>query len=186
MPFYFSSCAIPEVLVIETQVIADDRGFFMETYKQSEFAAHGIGGPFNQCNQSKSAHGTLRGLHYQKNPKAQAKLVRALRGEVYDVAVDLRRGAPTYGKWVGVTLSEKNKKALYVPTGFAHGFCVISEEAEVFYSTNNEYSPEYEAGVLWSDPELAIAWPITEPRLSTRDRTWPPLRKADNNFVYQA
>ena len=184
MPFRFNACPIPEVVLIEPRVIADDRGFFMETYKQSEFAVNGITGPFIQCNESKSAHGTLRGLHYQKNPKAQAKLVRVLRGEVYDVAVDLRRGAPTYGRWVGVTLSSENKRMLYVPGEFAHGFCVLSEEADVFYLTSNEYSPDHEAGVLWNDPDLAIAWPIRGPRLSARDRAWPPLRNADNNFIY--
>jgi len=184
MPFHFSSSAIADVVVIEPPVIADNRGFFMETYKQSEFAAHGIRSLFIQCNQSQSARGTLRGLHYQKNPKAQAKLVRVFRGEVYDVAVDLRRGAPTYGKWVGVTLSAENKKILYVPAGFAPGFCVTSDEAEVFYSTSNEYSPECEAGVMWNDPELSIPWPIAQPRLSARDRSWPPFHKADHNFEY--
>jgi dTDP-4-dehydrorhamnose 3,5-epimerase len=185
MPFRFSSTSIPEVYVIEPSVFADERGFFMETYKQSDFAVRGIADTFTQCNHSKSAHGTLRGLHYQKNPRAQGKLVRVVLGEIYDVVVDLRRGGPTYGRWVGETLSRDNRKMVYVPRGFAHGFCVISEEAEVLYSSTDEYAPEHEAGVLWSDPELGITWPISEPQLSARDRAWPPLRDADNNFTYR-
>lgn len=182
MPFRFTPTAIAEVIVIEPQVFPDERGFFMETYKRSEFVAQGIDESFVQCNQSRSGRGTLRGLHYQKNPKAQAKLVRALSGEVYDVVVDLRRGMPTYGKWIGATLSAENKKMLYVPAGFAHGFCVTSAEAEIYYMTTAEYAPEAEAGVIWNDPELEIEWPIAEPELSYRDRSWPPLKFADNNF----
>lgn len=184
MPFRFTPTAIPDVVVIEPRVFPDERGFFMETYKQSEFTAQGIAKTFVQCNQSKSVGGTLRGLHYQKNPKAQGKLVRVLLGEIYDVVVDLRRGGPSYGKWIGVALSTENKKMLYVPEGFAHGFCVTSGEAEVLYSTTAEYAPECESGVRWNDPELGIAWPIAEPQLAPRDRTWPSLKLADNNFRY--
>ena len=171
-------------MMIEPPVVSDDRGFFMETYKQSEFAAHGITESFVQCNHSKSKRGVLRGLHYQKNPKAQAKLVRALAGAIYDVIVDLRAGGATYGRWFAAILSAENKKMLYVPQGFAHGFCVISAEAEIFYMTTAEYAPELEAGVIWNDSELAIDWPIAEPTLSGRDRGWPPLRRADSNFNY--
>ncbi len=184
MPFRFAPTAIAEVILIDPPLFPDERGFFMESYKRSEFAAAGIEESFVQCNHSKSARGILRGLHYQKRPKAQAKLVRALAGEIYDVAVDLRRGAPSYGKWVGVTLSAENRKMLYVPVGFAHGFCVISAEAEIFYMTSEEYAPEQEAGLQWNDPELGIAWPVAEPRLSPRDQRWPPLKQADNNFSY--
>jgi dTDP-4-dehydrorhamnose 3,5-epimerase len=184
MPFKFSSTAIQEVIVIEPAVFPDQRGFFMETYKRSEFAAHGITGTFVQCNHSKSSRGILRGLHYQKQPKAQSKLVRALWGEIYDVVVDLRQGGPTYGKWIAVTLSGANQKMLYVPPGFAHGFCVTSEEAEILYLATEEYAPQLEAGVRWNDPELGIDWPVAEPRLSPRDHAWPPLRKADNDFRY--
>ena len=184
MSFCFVSTRIPEVIIIEPPVFPDNRGFFMETYKHSEFAAHGIAETFVQCNQSKSRRGTLRGLHYQKNPKAQGKLVRALSGEIYDVVVDLRVGGPTYGKWTAATLSADNKKMLYVPAGFAHGFCVTSAEAEIFYMTTAEYAPEVEAGVIWNDPGLAIEWPITEPQLSSRDSAWPPLKMADNSFRY--
>lgn len=179
MPFRFTPAVIPDILVIEPRVFPDDRGFFMETYKRSEFAAHGIDETFVQCNQSKSTRGTLRGLHYQMNPKAQGKLVRALSGEIYDVAVDLRRGSPTYGKWLGFVLSAQNKQMLYVPGGFAHGFCVTSDEAEVSYMTTAEYAPELESGVIWSDPALAIEWPISQPELSKRDRAWPTFREAD-------
>jgi dTDP-4-dehydrorhamnose 3,5-epimerase len=184
MPFRFIPTEISEVLIVEPRVFADDRGFFMETYKRSEFAEHGIAEAFIQGNHSKSTKGILRGLHYQKHPKAQGKLLRALSGEIYDVVVDIRQGAPTFGKWVGVTLSSENKKMLYVPVGFAHGFCVVSEEAEISYMTTEEYAPECEAGICWNDPHLNIRWPIDKPQLSTRDRNWPGLKCADHNFRY--
>ena len=182
MPFRFTPTDISGVIVIDPPVFADDRGFFMESYKRSEFAAAGINEAFVQCNQSKSARGILRGLHYQKNPKAQAKLVRALSGEIYDVAVDLRKGSSTYGKWTTVILSAENKKMLFVPIGFAHGFCVTSADAEMLYMTTEEYAPDLEAGVLWDDPDLAIEWPVANPVLSARDHAWPRLRDADNTF----
>ena len=186
MPFRFTATAIRDVVVIEPRVFPDERGFFMETYKHSEFAAHGIDEIFVQCNQSSSARGTLRGLHYQREPKAQGKLVRTLSGEIYDVVVDLRRGSPTYGKWFGLGLSAADKQMLYVPRGFAHGFCVTSDKAEVAYMTTAEYAPELEAGVIWSDPELSIDWPIRKPELSARDRAWPALKQAENNFRYHS
>jgi dTDP-4-dehydrorhamnose 3,5-epimerase len=182
MPFHFTPTDISGVIVIDPPVFPDDRGFFMESYKRSEFAAGGINETFVQCNQSKSARGILRGLHYQKNPKAQAKLVRALSGEIYDVAVDLRKGSSTYGKWTTVILSAENKKMLFVPVGFAHGLCVTSADAEMLYMTTEEYAPDLEAGVLWDDPDLAIEWPVANPVLSARDRAWPRLRDADNTF----
>jgi len=186
MPFSFSRSSIPEVIVIDPRVFSDERGFFMETYKRSEFAAQGIQETFVQANHSKSTRGTLRGLHYQKSPKAQGKLVRALAGEIYDVAVDLRRGSAMFGQCVAVTLSAENKRMLYVPTGFAHGFCVISAEAEVQYMTTEEYAPDCESGVIWNDPSLGIEWPFAEPVLSPRDRAWPRLCDADNNFKFAA
>jgi dTDP-4-dehydrorhamnose 3,5-epimerase len=182
MPFRFNPTDISGVIVIDPPVFPDDRGFFMESYKRSEFAAGGINETFVQCNQSKSARGILRGLHYQKNPKAQAKLVRALSGEIYVVAVDLRKGSSTYGKWTTVILSAENKKMLFVPVGFAHGLCVTSADAEMLYMTTEEYAPDLEAGVLWDDPDLAIEWPVANPVLSARDRAWPRLRDADNTF----
>ena len=184
MPFRFVGTEIPEVKIIEPQVFADERGFFMETYKRSEFAALGIGEIFVQVNRSKSPKGILRGLHYQKQPKAQGKLVQALAGEIFDVAADIRRGAPTFGRTVVIKLSSENKRMLYVPAGFAHGFCVVSDEAEVSYMTTVEYAPECEAGICWNDPDLAIDWPVTTPQLSNRDLAWPRLKDADNNFCY--
>ena len=158
----------------------------METYRRTEFTAAGIGDIFVQCNQSKSTRGILRGLHYQNPPKAQGKLVRVLSGAIYDVAVDIRKGSPTFGKWTAASLSAESKKMLYVPAGFAHGFCVTSDEAEVHYMTSEEYAPECEAGIIWNDPELSIDWPISEPVLSERDRKWPVLRKAQNTFEWIA
>ena len=184
MPFRFVQSKIPEVLIIEPRVNLDERGFFMETYKRSEFAAHGIDEIFVQGNHSRSSNGILRGLHYQKHPQAQGKLMRALAGEIYDVAVDIRQGSPTFGQWVASVLSSENKRMLYVPAGFAHGFCVTSAEAEIFYMTTAEYAPECEAGVRWDDPDLRIGWPVARPRLSNRDLAWPLLKDADNNFRF--
>jgi dTDP-4-dehydrorhamnose 3,5-epimerase len=184
MPFQFSRTRIPEVILIEPRVYLDRRGFFMESYKRSEFAAHGICETFVQSNHSFSAKDVLRGLHYQRNPKAQGKLVRALVGSIFDVAVDMRRGSPTFGKWLGVELSAVTRSMLYVPPGFAHGFCVTSERAEILYMTTEEYAPAYEAGVSWQDPDLAISWPTANPELSERDAHWPIFREADHNFEY--
>jgi dTDP-4-dehydrorhamnose 3,5-epimerase len=175
MPFTFSATSLPGVLVIEPRVFADDRGFFMETYKQSEFADAGIAVDFVQANHSRSVRGTLRGLHFQRPPRAQAKLVRVIAGEVFDVAVDVRRGSPTFGQSVCATLSAENRRSLFVPAEYAHGFCVLSAEAEVLYSASAEYAPALESGVLWNDPALAIPWPVTAPLLAERDRRWPPL-----------
>jgi dTDP-4-dehydrorhamnose 3,5-epimerase len=183
--FRFTPTLIPEVIVIEPRVWPDERGFFMETYKRSEFASQGIAEIFVQCNHSKSSHGILRGLHYQKRPKAQGKLIRVLHGEIYDVAVDLRQGSPSFGKWVADSLSAVNKKMLYLSEGFAHGFCVMSEDAEIQYMATEEYAPELEAGIIWNDPDLQIEWPIKNPKLSTRDQKWPRLRGAENNFIYR-
>jgi dTDP-4-dehydrorhamnose 3,5-epimerase len=175
MPSTFETTALPGVMVIVPKVFGDSRGFFMETFKRSEFEAAGLPTTFVQENHSKSSAGTLRGLHYQKAPKAQGKLVRVTRGEIFDVAVDIREGSPTYLKWVGVTLSEENRTSLFVPAGFAHGFCVVSAEAEVIYKTTEEYAPELEHGIKWDDPELGITWPVVNPNLSERDKVWPLL-----------
>lgn len=180
----FVPTEIPDVVIVEPKVIADERGFFMETYKRSEYTAHGIDQIFVQVNYSRSVKGILRGLHYQKNPKAQGKLLRVLYGEIFDVAVDIRQGAPTFGRWVALLLSSENKNMLYVPPGFAHGFCVLSDEAEISYMTTSEYAPEFESGVRWDDPALGIRWPIANPQLSRRDLNWPCLKNADNNFRY--
>jgi dTDP-4-dehydrorhamnose 3,5-epimerase len=185
MPFTFKRLAIPEVVLIEPRVFEDDRGFFMETYKMADFVAAGIKEEFVQENHSRSAKRVLRGLHYQNPPLAQAKLVRVVRGEIFDVAVDIRRGSPTWGKWVSVILSEEDKHILYVPEGFGHGFCVLSEMAEVVYKTTNVYSPECEAGIIWSDADLNIEWPVKEPILSEKDGKWPALNSADIEFYYR-
>jgi dTDP-4-dehydrorhamnose 3,5-epimerase len=175
MPFIFEPTGLSDVIVISPKVYGDARGFFMESYKRSEFQAAGIDVPILQENHSLSAAGTLRGLHYQREPMAQGKLVRVVRGAIYDVAVDIRRGSPTFGRWVAVTLSAENRKSIYVPPGFAHGFCVTSDAAEVVYMTTVEYAPELEHGIPWNDAALAIPWPISEPTLSARDQAWPPF-----------
>ena len=184
MALTFRRLTIPEVVLIEPRQLGDQRGRFMETYKRSEFVAHGISDTFVQDNYSYSVRGTLRGLHYQLHPKAQAKLVMALRGEVFDVAVDLRQGSPTFGHWVGTTLSSETFRMLYIPVGFAHGFCVISEEAEVVYKMSAEYSPEHERGVIWNDTTIGVDWPTTKPILSEKDAIAPLLADADVGYVY--
>lgn len=175
MPSTFVPTELPGVIIVEPKVYADDRGFLMETYKQSEFHAAGIDAPLVQENHSRSSQGTLRGLHYQRDPKAQGKLVRVVLGEIFDVAVDIREGSPTFGRWIAVTLSAENRRSLYVPPGFAHGFCVLSPDADVIYKTTEEYAPAHEHGIPWNDPALGIRWPIAEPTLSPRDQRWPPF-----------
>ncbi|MEM0499385.1 MAG: dTDP-4-dehydrorhamnose 3,5-epimerase [Methanothrix sp.] len=184
MPFSFRRLEIPDVVMIEPRVFRDERGFFMESYKHSEFAAFGIKERFVQDNHSRSKKGVLRGLHYQNPPRAQGKLVRAVSGEIFDVAVDIRKGSPTYGRWVGANLSEENMRMLYIPAGFAHGFLTLSDVADVMYKTTDEYSPEHEAGIIWNDREIGIKWLLAEPVLSPRDAGWPGLRDAVNRFVY--
>ena len=177
MPFSFEQTALPGVVIVEPKVYEDQRGFFMEIYKKSEFARCGIHDDFVQENHSRSVAGTLRGLHLQRPPKAQAKLVRVVEGEIFDVAADIRPDSPTYGVWVGTRLSSGNRRSMFIPAGFAHGFCVISAAADVVYKTTDEYAPELEWGVRWDDPLLAIPWPCAEPLLSERDRKWPYLSR---------
>jgi len=186
MPFTFTQLQIPDVILIEPRVFGDERGFFLETYQHSAFAAAGIPETFVQNNLSHSVYGVLRGLHYQKQPLAQGKLVNVVAGEIFDVAVDIRRGSPTYSRWVGVTLSAANHHLLYVPPGFAHGFCVVSADADVFYQVTAEYSPAHDRGILWNDPDIGIIWPIAAPQLSPKDAVHPRLRDADSNFIYNA
>ncbi len=182
MPFLFTSLEIPGVMLIEAKAFGDERGYFSEVYRHSEFVKEAISTVFVQDNLSHSTRGVQRGLHYQKHPAAQAKLVSVIRGEIFDVAVDIRKRSPTYGKWVAATLSAGNHRMLYVPEGFAHGFCVLSEEADVWYKVSSEYSPEHERGIIWNDPEIGIQWPIQKPLLSPKDLQYPSLKKADNNF----
>jgi dTDP-4-dehydrorhamnose 3,5-epimerase len=184
MPFAFRKLEIPAVVLIEPKVFEDERGFFMETYKMPDFAAAGIKVNFIQENHSRSGKGVLRGLHYQNPPFAQGKLLRTVKGEIFDVAVDIRKGSPTWGRWLGVILSEENKNILYIPAGFAHGFCILSEIAEVVYKTTNVYSAESEAGIIWNDKDLNIEWPVREPILSEKDKKLPALKNADIKFYY--
>lgn len=184
MPFKFTKLEIPDVIVVEAQTFNDERGFFMEVFTESVFAANGIKARFVQDNYSHSIKGFLRGLHYQMNPKAQAKLVGVIRGKIFDVAVDICKDSPTYGKWVGEILSEDNHRMLYVPVGFAHGFCVLSSEADVVYKVSEEYAPDYERGIVWNDPDIGIRWPLEQPLLSKKDASLPRLSKAENNFMY--
>ena len=184
MPFHFHPLAIPEVILVEPARFGDSRGFFMETYQYETFAANGITTRFLQDNHSRSAQGVLRGLHYQKDPFAQGKLLKVVIGEVFDVAVDIRQGSPTFGQWVGDRLSEENGRILYVPPGFAHGFCVLSETADLIYKATNYYKPETDRGIIWNDPKIGIEWPLTNPILSAKDAKLPPLAQADINFNY--
>lgn len=180
--FNFERLAIPDVVLIKPDIFSDKRGFFLELYKYSSFSDFGIKEHFIQDNLSYSIKNVLRGLHYQKNPKAQGKLVKCLYGSIFDVAVDIRKGSSTYGKWVGIELSSENNYMLYIPQGFAHGFVVISNNATVIYKCTEEYSPEDDRGIIWNDPDISIQWPVKEPILSEKDKRHPLLRDADNNF----
>lgn len=172
--------AIPDVLILEPKVFGDSRGFFFESFNQAAFnQATGLNPKFVQDNHSRSAKGVLRGLHYQIQ-QPQGKLVRVVRGAVFDVAVDIRTSSPTFGKWVGVELSEENQRQLWVPPGFAHGFLVLSEFADVLYKTTDYYAPEYERSIAWNDPAMGIAWPLdAEPQLSGKDKMGMLLAQAE-------
>ncbi len=182
MPFEFEKLEIPGLVLVKPKIFKDDRGYFLELYKHSDFVRGGIQEHLVQDNYSKSSRGVLRGLHYQKTPKAQGKLVMCIKGEIFDVAADIRKGSSLYGKWVGVNLTEDNKHMLYVPPGFAHGFQVLSDTAEVLYKCTNEYSLADDRGIIWSDPDIDIVWPLDSPILSAKDTVHPRLRDADNNF----
>jgi dTDP-4-dehydrorhamnose 3,5-epimerase len=173
---------LPEVVIIEPDVFGDDRGFFMETWNGRRYEEAGLPGRFVQDNLSYSARGVLRGLHFQ-NPQPQGKLVSVLRGEVFDVAVDIRVGSPTFGEWTGVTLSAENKRQFYVPPDFAHGFLVTGEDALFFYKCTDYYAPSAEGIVLWNDPEIGIEWPTDAPTLSGRDSEAPPLREMSKGIL---
>ena len=175
---------LPGVIIIETRLFRDNRGFFTESYKQSDFLSAGISDAFVQDNFSYSIRGVLRGLHFQNPPRAQAKLVSVAMGEIFDVAVDIRQGSSHYGKWFGVHLSGENGRLLYIPAGFAHGFCVLSNEACVSYKVNAEYDPALDRGIIWNDPDLGVAWPIQTPLLSPKDAALPNLRDSDNEFAF--
>lgn len=184
MPFTFTRFDIPEIILIKPNSFSDNRGFFYESFKESDFISNGISTKFVQDNFSHSIHGVIRGLHYQKIPNAQAKLVTVLQGKIFDVAVDIRKNSPTFGKWMGVILSANEHKSIYIPEGFAHGFCVLSDEADVFYKVNNEYSPKNERGLIWNDPKINISWPIKNPVVSNKDNELPTLENLESDFVY--
>ena len=170
----FSAAALPGVVIIEPDVYKDPRGFFLETYHAEKYQAAGIGGSFVQDNHSRSVRGTLRGLHLQLR-RPQGKLVRVIEGEIFDVAVDVRLGSPTFGKWMGVTLSADNFRQCYLPPGFAHGFAVVSPTAQVEYKCTDIYDPGGELGIAWNDPAIGIEWPLADPLLSERDTRHPRL-----------
>ena len=167
---------LPGVLVIEPRVFSDARGFFFESFHAERYAQAGMPATFVQDNHSGSTKGTIRGLHYQLR-RPQGKLLRVVRGAVFDVAADIRRGSPTFGRWTGVELSAQNKRQIFIPAGLAHGFCVTSDVAEIEYKCTDFYVPEDQHGVLWSDPLLGIPWPVRDPVLSDQDRRFPPLRE---------
>ncbi len=175
----------PDVLLIEPDVFPDERGFFMETFHAEKYGRQGLPEVFLQDNHSRSVRGVLRGLHYQlEHP--QGKLVRVVSGEVFDVAVDIRKGSPHFGNWVGVVLSEENQRQVYVPPGFAHGFCVLSEQADFMYKCTDLYAPGDEYGIAWDDPDIGIDWPQLDYSLSDKDQRYPLLRDADKLPVYKA
>ncbi len=176
----FIRTQIPDVILIEPKVFSDERGFFLESYQKKRFMEAGITAEFVQDNHSKSHRGTLRGLHYQIQ-QPQGKLIRVISGEIFDVAVDIRRNSPTFGKWVGDYLSAENKRMLWVPAGFAHGFCVTSPEAEVIYKATDYYAPQWERTIIWNDPTIGINWPVgdTSPILSPKDAAGKPFNEAE-------
>lgn len=183
MKFEFRRLELPEVVLVEHGVFEDERGWFTERYKQSAFADAGLTDLFVQTNMSHSGPGVLRGFHYQLPPFDQAKLVGVVSGEIFDVAVDIREGSPTFGRWVGETLSAENRRMLYVPSGFAHAFLVTGDHATVTYETTHEYAKEFERGIRWDDEDIGVPWPLERvrggPRLSDKDRSLPRLLEAD-------
>jgi dTDP-4-dehydrorhamnose 3,5-epimerase len=178
--------SIKDLLIIEPQIFEDRRGYFFESYSQLKFNKEGIDIHFVQDNESKSNYGIVRGLHYQLEPKAQTKLVRVISGKIYDVAVDIRKGSSTYGKWFGIELSDENKKQLLIPKGFAHGFSVLSGNATVLYKCDEFYAPEYDSGIIYNDPDLKIDWQIPDDKIviSEKDSRLPAFDNAKNNFKY--
>lgn len=169
---------LEDVLIVEPRAFVDPRGYFMESYHEQRYKENGIEATFVQDNLSYSVQGTLRGLHYQL-PHSQAKLVQVLKGEVFDVAVDIRRGSPSFGQWEGVVLSSDNRLQLFIPEGFAHGFCVLSKEAIFHYKCSDIYSPEAQGGVIWNDSELSISWPVNKPLVSDKDMAFLPLSEIE-------
>ena len=174
---------LPDLVLLEATAHGDERGFLLESWREDVWAEHGVTGPFVQENHSRSAKGTLRGLHFQTSP-GQAKLVRCLRGAIWDVAVDLRRDSPTYRRWEGVELTDENHRQLFIPVGFGHGFCVLSEVADVAYKLTSAYDPATEAGIKWDDPSVGVQWPIADPQLSERDTSAPALSEIEGDLPW--
>lgn len=188
MPFAFTPAPqLPDVVLVEPRIHGDERGWFAETYKRSEFEAAGIRVDFRQDNHARSTRrGILRGLHYQEPPAPQAKLVRCTVGAIFDVAVDIRQGSPTFGRWYGAELTASNHRMLYVPEGFAHGYCTVDEVCEVVYKTSNEYRPDLDRAIRWDDPAIGVEWPVKEPVLSRKDQAAPLLAEAKPAFSWEA
>jgi dTDP-4-dehydrorhamnose 3,5-epimerase len=184
VPFQFERLEIPDVVLIEAATFADSRGFFMESYKASAFAEEGIDLRFVQDNYSRSGDRVFRGLHYQNPPQPQAKLVQVITGEIMDFAVDIRKGSPTFGGFVTAHLTESNHRSVFVPEGFAHGFCVLSDRADVVYKVSTEFSAELDRGIKWNDPAIGITLPVDDPVLSEKDASLPSLAEADNAYTY--
>jgi len=179
MPFSFQPLSIPDVILVNPTVFPDDRGFFMETFKASDFDKAGLPTRYVQDNFSLSKKDVIRGLHYQKHPKAQGKLVSVLRGSVWDVAVDIRRQSSTFLKWVAAELNDQNHAMLYIPPGFAHGFAALTDEVYLLYKCTNEYDSQADAGIRWDDPAVAVAWPVDRPILSEKDRRLPLIGQVE-------
>lgn len=182
MKFDFQPLEIPDVVLVHPSRFTDERGFFQESYRESAFAEAGILARFVQDNVARSTRHVLRGLHYQILPAAQGKLVGVTSGRIFDVAVDLRVGAPTFGRWVGATLDADSGDLLWIPPGFAHGYVVLSDVADVHYKVTEEYRPELDRGVLWNDPAIGVDWPVSDPIVSAKDVTQPTLDACDNPF----
>ncbi len=184
MPFIFEKQKIKDVILIKPQLFDDERGFFMESYKKSDFEKNGIPIDFTQDNHSKSTKGVLRGLHYQAKPFSQAKLIKCIRGQIYDVAVDIRPNSKTYAKYIKVKLTQDNQEMLYIPEGFAHGFVVLSDITEIIYKTSSEYSPKHDRGIIWNDKTINIDWEIDfEPIMSDKDKRLPNLDKINKEEI---
>ncbi|MGE5516890.1 MAG: dTDP-4-dehydrorhamnose 3,5-epimerase [Bacteroidota bacterium] len=185
MDFKFTPLAIPEVKLVEHEIFKDERGFFIETFRQENFSRAGLP-TFVQDNHSCSGANVVRGLHYQAEPMAVGKLVRCLRGRLFDAVVDIRKGSPTYGKYVSVELSEDDAKMLWVPPGFAHGILTLEDRTEIYYKVSNYYSPQHDRAIRWDDPAIGIQWPTRDVMVSAKDKAAPLLADVDNNFVYGA
>jgi dTDP-4-dehydrorhamnose 3,5-epimerase len=183
MPLRFTPLAIADVVLVTPQLFRDERGSFAEIFKHSEFEAAGLAVRWKQMNCSISRKNVLRGMHYQLEPNAQGKLVSIMQGRIFDAVIDIRRRSASFGQWASVELDAEKKQMLWVPPGFAHGFCALSDTAEVFYAVTAEYAPESERGIIWNDPAVGIDWPIKEPILSDKDARYPLLREAEITFT---